>query len=300
MRFVFASLLTALMLVSCSPKKDSGPTLVMGFTPAESSEKVMSNGKVISDIIEKETGVKVKTFVATDYTALVEAMRSGQVDIAWLAPFAFVLAEKNSGAKVLLKSVRHGQASQYSAIIVKENSPYKKIEDLKGKTIAWTDPSSSSGHIVPKSALIAQGIDPDTFFKKQTWAGSHESLVMAVVNGTVDAGATYTDDPEGKTGSWTKYEQNSGETGGVKLHAIYVTPPMPSDTVAASKKYADEHPEMLKKITQLIQDLSKTAQGREALMNLYSIEALVPAESKEYEPLRMAAAKLGYDLKDSK
>src|SRR5690606_12164134 len=119
-------------------------------------------------------GKKIEITVASDYAALVEAMKTNQVQIGWLAPFAFVLAEKVAGAKVMLKSVRHGQAAAFSAIIVRDDSPYKTIADLKGKTIAWTDPSSSSGHIMPKAALVADGYVPEEFFGQQTWAGTHE------------------------------------------------------------------------------------------------------------------------------
>ena len=286
-------------LAQCSAKKDDSQVIKMGFTPSESSEKVNANGKVLADLLEKKTGFKFKIYVASDYTALIEAMRSNQVQVAWLAPFAYVLAEKKADARLLLKSVRHGQASSFSAIIVKDGASFKKIEDLQGNTIAWTDPTSSSGHIMPKSAIIAAGHDPDKLFSKQSWGGSHESVVMAVMNGSVDAGATYSDNQEGSSGSWTKYEKSLGEKA-TKLRAVFVTPPMPSDTVSASGEFFDKDHERMLKVTEAIKELTTTPDGRDALKNLYSIEGLVIAKTEDYEPLRKAAEKLGYSMDGKK
>jgi len=293
--FAVAGVVVLSLSMGCTRKAEDANVIRMGFTPSESTEKVTANGKVLAELLEKSTGLKYQIYVASDYTALVEALRSGQVQIAWLAPFAYVLAEQKADARVLLKSVRHGQAAQYSAIIVKDSSAYKKVEDLQGKNIAWTDPTSSSGHIMPKSALIAQGIDPDTLFKKQLWGGSHESVVMAVMNGTVDAGATYSDDAPGTTGSWSKYEKSLGAKA-TKLRAVFVTPPMPSDTVTAAGKFFDSQPEKVAKIKAGIMGLSDSPEGQSALKNLYGIDSLVEAKSEEYEPLRKAAAKIGYSL----
>jgi phosphonate transport system substrate-binding protein len=276
------------------PVADAVPTIKMGFTPAESTDRVNTNGATLARLLEKSTGYHFEVYVASDYTALVEAMRSNQVQIGWLAPFAYVLAEQKAGAKVLLKSVRHGQPSQFSAIVVRENSGIKKLEDLKGKTIAWTDPSSSSGHILPKSVLVSQGIDPDKFFSRQTFAGSHETAVLSVMNGTVDAAATYSDNQEGSSGSWSKFGKNMEKAPALK--AVFVTPPMPSDTVSVSKAFYEQDPARSAKISDALMALAQQPEGLQALKDLYSIEGLVKASSEEYAPLRAAALKLGYDI----
>lgn len=294
-KLIYSGILSVLAAGCTGSASKDANIIKMGFTPAESTDKVTANGKVLADLLEKATGYKFQIYVASDYTALVEAMKTNQVQIGWLAPFAFVLAEEKAGAKVLLKSVRHGKPSQYSSIIVRDDSPAKKLEDLKGHTIAWTDPSSSSGHILPKSVLISTGIDPDTFFKRQTFAGSHETAVLSVINGTVDSAATFTDDETGATGSWTKYTKNmTGKN--IKVRSIFVTPPMPSDTVSVSKKFAEQDPAKVEKVRDAIQGLTKTPEGLAALKELYGIEGLVTATSEEYQPLRQAAQKLGYSL----
>jgi phosphonate transport system substrate-binding protein len=296
---LFFSILVLVLFQACAKNSNpEGEFITMVLNPAEASERVNLNGKVVADILEKKTGYKFKTLVASDYSALISALRAGQADIAWLAPFAYVLAEAKGGARLMLKSVRHGTPHQFSAIIVKEESPYKKLEDLKGKTIAWADPASSSGHISPKAALISQGIDPQTFFDKQTFAGSHETVVLSVATGSTDAGATYSDTAEGVTGSWTKFASKLGPA--QKLRAIYVTPPMPADTVSASSQFSEKYPEKLEKVKEALKSLSETAEGREALKQLYSIDSLIDAKPEDYEPLRKATRSLGYDVLDKK
>lgn len=270
------------------------PTIVMGFNPAENTDAVETNGRALSAYFEAKTGVKVKTFVATDYTALVEALRSGQVDFAWLAPFAYVKAEEIAGAKVLLKAVRHGHATFYSALITRTDKPYQKVEDLKGKNIAWVDPSSASGHIFPKANLIVKKkIDPDTFFGRQVFAGSHDALVLAVLNGTVDAGATFCNEPDGRDGAWDLYLKTEAEK--KKIRVLFVTDPIPGDTLATSKKFASAHPDLVERATKLLSEMHKDPEGKKVLTTLYRIDSMVPAKSEDYESVRAAArvAKLG-------
>jgi phosphonate transport system substrate-binding protein len=271
----------------------------MGFTPAENAETVNTNGKVIADLIFKKTGIKIKTNVATDYTALIESMRGGRTNFGWLAAFGFVLAEKHAGAKVLLKSVRHGQPVFYSAIIVRSDKPYKNIQDLKGKNIAWVDPASASGYIVPKSSLINDGIEPDKFFGRQIFAGGHDTVDLAVLNGTVDAGATFTNDASGKDGSWTQLSTSKPEYKD-KLRAVYVSKPIPNDTVATTEKFYAAHKDIVEKVRDAIMHLTDTPEGKKALKDLYRIDGLVPAASEDYEPLRKAASKLNIEIDKKK
>ena len=271
----------------------------MGFTPAENAETVTTNGKVIADLIYKKTGIKIKTYVATDYTALIESMRGGRSNFAWLAAFGFVLAEKHANAKVLLKSVRHGKPVFYSAIIVRADKSYKTIQDLKGKNIAWVDPASASGYIVPKSSLINDGIDPDKFFGKQIFAGGHDTVDLAVLNGTVDAGATFTNDASGTDGSWTQLTMTKPEYKD-KLRSVYVSKPIPNDTLATTEKFYKEHKDIVDKVNDAVLHLADSPEGKKSLHDLYRIDGMMKAESSDYEPLRKAAAKLDIEIDKKK
>ncbi len=265
--------------------------IVMGFNPAENAETTEMNGKLFAEYYQQKTGLKVKTFVATDYTALIEALRSGRIDFAWLAPFSYVKAEEVADAQVLLKSVRKGRAHFYSAIITRADKPFKTVEDLKGKSIAWVDPASTSGHIFPKASLKAKkNIDADKFFSKQVFAGSHDALVLSVINGTVDAGATFSNDPEGTDGSWTQFLKTDEDRKKVKV--LFVTDAITGDTMATSKKFAREHKDLVDKTVNLLTEMGKDEKGKKILAALYRIDSMVPAKSEDYDAIRKAAKAL--------
>jgi len=268
--------------------------VVMGFNPAENAETTEFNGKLFVEYYKKKTGYNAKTFVATDYTALIEALRSGQIDFAWLAPFSYVKAEKVANAHVLLKSVRKGQAFFFSCIITRSDKPFTKIEDLKGKNMAWVDPSSTSGHIFPKANLLTKkNIDADKFFNRQIFAGSHDALVLSVINGTVDAGATFCDDAKGSGGAWTQFLKSDEDKKKVKV--LYVTDAITGDTMATSHKFMTEYKSVVDKTTALLVAMGKEEEGKSILKAMYRIDSMTPAKPEDYEPVRAAARVLKLD-----
>lgn len=281
------ALALAVLFVGCT-RTEEKTAITIGFNPAENADVVEANGKLFGEYYKKATGLDVKTFIATDYTALIEALRSGRIDFAFLPPFSLVKAEEVAGAKVLLKAVRKGQAVFYSGIITRTDKGYKTIEDLKGKNIAWVDPASSSGFIIPKAALITKKkIDPDTFFGKQVYAGSHDALVLSVLNGTVDAGATFVNDTEGKDGAWHQFLKSAADRERIKM--VFVSDAIPGDTMATTEKFYKARPDIVDKTVKILTDMGNNEEGRKILMALYRIDSMVPATSQEYQPLRDAA-----------
>ncbi|HWG84895.1 MAG TPA: PhnD/SsuA/transferrin family substrate-binding protein, partial [Deinococcales bacterium] len=110
----------------------------MGFNPATDSNVVLTNGKAIGNFLEETVrGIEVNASVSQDYRGLVEAMRSNQLDFAWLSPVSYVDAHRDANAQVLLKSVRGTSPYYWSAFIVRADSKYKTIKDLQGARIAW-------------------------------------------------------------------------------------------------------------------------------------------------------------------
>lgn len=290
-RLAVGFLLMALSVCQAAPLNRP---VIMGFNPAENAETTEINGKLFVEYYKKKTGLDAKTFVATDYTALIEALRSGQIDFAWLAPFSYVKAEKVADAQVLLKSIRKGQAYFYSAIITRADKPYQKVEDLKGKNMAWVDPSSTSGHIFPKANLLTKKkIDADKFFGRQIFAGSHDALVLSVINGTVDAGATFSNDKEGKDGAWTQFLKTDEDR--KKVRVLYVTDPITGDTMASSKKFIAAHKDVVDKTVSLLVDMGKEDEGKKILKALYRIDSMTPAKSEDYDSVRAAAHVLKID-----
>lgn len=165
--------------------------LVMGLIPAENNEEMVAKFEPMRAYLEKKLGVKVKVFTATDYTGVIEAMKKKRVDIAWFGPLSYYLAEQEAGAEAFAVGVREGGKSTYrSIIVVPGDSPAKSLKDLKGKSVAFVDPASTSGGLMPAYMVKkATGMMPEQFFGKFTYAGSHDAAELAVKNRTVDAAA---------------------------------------------------------------------------------------------------------------
>jgi phosphonate transport system substrate-binding protein len=165
--------------------------LVLGLIPAENNEEMIAKFEPMRAYLEQKLGIPVKVFTATDYAGVIEAMRKQRVDVAWFGPLSYILAEQEAGAEAFAVGVRESGESTYrSIIVVPGDSPIQSIADLKGKNVAFVDPASTSGGLVPTYMVKqATGQLPQDFFATLTYAGSHDAAELAVKNGTVDAAA---------------------------------------------------------------------------------------------------------------
>lgn len=166
--------------------------LVMGLIPADNNEEMIKTFEPMRAYLEKKIGKKIKMFTATDYAGVIEAMKKKRVDIAWFGPLSYYLAEQEAGAEAFAVGIRQGSDSPtYKSIIVTPcDSGIKSIQDLKGKSVAFVDPASTSGGLMPTFMVKqATGMMPQEFFGKFTYAGSHDAAELAVKNKTVDAAA---------------------------------------------------------------------------------------------------------------
>ncbi|QXZ11157.1 phosphonate ABC transporter substrate-binding protein [Comamonas sp. Y33R10-2] len=165
--------------------------LRVGLIPSEDAQAMMRASQQVMEQLEQKTGLKVKPFVANDYNGVIEAMRSGKIDVAYFGPFSYVLAAQmaNAEAFAIPVSKKSGQSSYQSIIISKKENGPTSVAQLQGKTFAFVDPSSASGHLFPKAGLKGDGIDADKYFSRVIFSGSHDASIMAVAHGKVDAAA---------------------------------------------------------------------------------------------------------------
>ncbi|WP_367025721.1 phosphonate ABC transporter substrate-binding protein [Methylococcus sp. ANG] len=188
-RLLTATLAACLFTVQAAHA--AGRELVMGLIPAENNEEMVQKFEPMRAYLERKLGHKVKVFTATDYTGVIEAMKKKRVDIAWFGPLSYILAEREAGAEAFAVGVRdNGKSTYKSILVVPGNSPAKTLADLKGKSVAFVDPASTSGGLMPTYMVKQEtGRMPQDFFGKFTYAGSHDAAELAVKNKTVDAAA---------------------------------------------------------------------------------------------------------------
>jgi phosphonate transport system substrate-binding protein len=166
--------------------------------------------------MERATGIPVRTRQVGDiYTSSIQALSSGQVDIAILAGGGYVNVREQVGDLVTPLLVRlgaHGEPGYYSSLIVKADSPYHSLADLKGKSLAVVDYNSTSGYLMPMHAMRQKGIVPETYFAKIGVAGGHAQVVTAVNTGQYDAGWTLSSSGTPEVGfAMTTWRQMEGQ-----------------------------------------------------------------------------------------
>jgi len=176
--------------------KTKYPELVFAKVPDENASGTSDRWTPLVNYLSKELGVKVTLRIANDYAAVVEGQRAGNIHIAMYGPASYARAVI-TGARVepfAIEVSGDGTKGYYSVLYVKADSPYKSVQDLKGKNLCLVDPNSTSGNNVPRYALHKMGIDPESFFSKVVYAGSHENAVIGLHQGTCDAAFNWWND----------------------------------------------------------------------------------------------------------
>ena len=174
------------------------PELVFAIIPSENASGVIERYTPFIEYLSKKIGTKVTLRIANDYAAVIEGQRSGNIHIASYGPSSFARALM-TGSKITAFAIEtnlDGTKGYYSVFYVKKDSPYQKVEDLKGKNLGLVDPNSTSGNNVPRFALNKMNITPDQFFGKVVYTGSHENAVIALNQGTVDMCANWWNDEQ--------------------------------------------------------------------------------------------------------
>lgn len=172
------------------------PELVFATIPDENATGVEKRYEPFIQYLTKQLGVPVKLRIANDYAAVIEGQIAGNIHIAKYGPASFARALMN-GAKIdafAMEVNKDGTKGYYSVLYVKADSPYQKIEDLKGKNLGLVDPNSTSGNNVPRFEMNKMGIKPEEFFSNVVYTGSHENAVIALQQGQVDGAFNWWND----------------------------------------------------------------------------------------------------------
>ncbi|MGA7733376.1 MAG: phosphate/phosphite/phosphonate ABC transporter substrate-binding protein [Chloroflexia bacterium] len=272
----------------------------MAFVPSSNSNAILANGTPLGVKLGQVTGYEFKVSVPTSYAAVIEAMGSNNVDVAWLAPFSYALANQKYGAQVILGTVRQGQIT-YPSVFITADPNIKTLADFKGKKFAFVDPASASGYLYPVAALKTAGLVADSPPKLEAFfgsgnvvfAGGHDKVVTAVYNGQVAGGAIFGGPLNKLTGQPTDARSTIAAANPdvySKVRIVGETQQIPNDTVSVRKGLT---PEMTKQIQGGLLKLTLDQSARQLMFALYSIDDLVPVTDSFYDPLRQVAEDAG-------
>jgi phosphonate transport system substrate-binding protein len=259
--------------------------LNMGLVPGEDPRVLVNDNQVLLDHLQKSLQMQVKPFVATDYNGVIEALRSKKLDVALLGPFSYALATTVADVEAfaLLETQKQG-ATYRSVIIARKDHGIASLKDLRGKTFAFVDPSSTSGHLFPKAGLIKAGYDPDTYFSRVIYSGGHDASAIAVQNGKVDAAAI--------ADALLEVALSRGMLKADEVGVIWTSEPIPGAPVV----YRRDLPEDLKaRIRAAFGQIRDMPWGPKI-----TIKRWVPTNDAAYDVIRDTARVLSLDLKKMK
>jgi phosphonate transport system substrate-binding protein len=254
------------------------------LTPSQKPTDLLAAGEEFGQTLGRLAGLPVRVTVASDYAAVIEALRNRTADLAFVHPAGYVLANREAKAMIVAKNLWHGKTTFTSRFYVRKETGLKRLEDLRGRTIAFIDPASSSGYIYPMVLLIQRGLvqnrDPKTFFREVVYAGSHDAGMRALLNGHVDAVASFDLARE-------QYVPDPAER--EKIAWVAETPPIPEAGIAARDGLEAA---IVARVRAALLQIRGPAHAA-LLKRVYDIDGFEPADDREYEPVRAAIDLLG-------
>ena len=249
--------------------------------PDESPTELARKAAPLVKYLETRLGTKVEFTPVTDYAAAVEALVNHKVDLAWFGGFTFVQANARSGGKVI-PIVQRAEDAVFRSVFIATDPAIKSLADLKGKDVSFGAQSSTSGHLMPRNALLKAGIDPEKDFHRVAYSGAHDATIAAVAAGKVEAGAL-------NVSVWDKFVADK-KVDTSKVHVFFTTPPFYDYNWSVN---ADMPAALREKLTQAFLDLkADDPQGKE-ILDLQRATRFIPTRAENYRDIEAAARSAG-------
>jgi phosphonate transport system substrate-binding protein len=303
MKRPFRLLFVLLMLLSvtgCKNKRDldadgNPTTLLVGAYAGDDPGAFTPIRDEVRKYLQKKLGIPVEFVTTTDYTSVIEAIVSKKVHMAYLSPFSYVLATRQTPLVPMVIMGNNGTPRVYQSIIItRSGNGINSMEDVKARsknlTLCFADPASTSGHLIPRSYLTSIGLNPDSAFKQVLFAGTHMASIMSVKSGKVDLGCT--------TALIITMLSNRGQMKPDDVRVLWTSDPIVSDAIAM-------RPDINPAFTAKVQDAYLHLAEEDPLvwkqfMSLFNLKSdslgYVPAQDSMYDGLRRIAASVK-DLK---
>ena len=276
---------TALCAEPARGAGETVPTLVdsaitIGFTPGEESSGLKERTDAVVRLLADRTGLRLKSYVGTSYSDLIDKMTERKVDFAFLSASSFVEAEARCGAKVLLKKVWEGPF-YYSVLLVPVKSKIRSLKELKRKRIAFVDEKSASGYLYPLAAFRQAGLSEKTDFASATFSGGHDRSVQLLKQGAVDAIAVFSNDRAGLQTAWT---QHGGKARDVRV--LWSSAPIPNDPFVVRRDFYEKSPKVAHEVMFGLIEMNEDPAEMATMRKLLGIQSLMLATSQQYAPVR--------------
>lgn len=323
--FIALSLAVSLTAAACAGDDDPDAgddanggevpeTLVIGLVPSREAGALIESAEPLVEALSEALDMEVEGFVPQDYSGLIEAMGTGQAHVGAFGPFGLVQAQERYEVEIILQSERFGSTTYHSQWLTNKPTKYcddkpvadddgflgcngttdadegpvaeESLAEVEGATIAYVDPTSTSGYIFPAVQLLDMGIDPKNDVKGN-FAGSHDAAILAVLNGDSEVGVSFDDARSIIVEEFPEVKK--------KVVAFAYSAEIPNDGWAVAKELPDD---LKEDIAQALLDYASTEEGSAVLEEIYEVDALFPADLEVFDVVKAAAEKLEVPIEE--
>jgi phosphonate transport system substrate-binding protein len=284
---VFLAAAVLLLMSGCSHKEAQRPFRI-GVIPYESASAIQEQYGPWANYIGSKLHRKTTVVVAQDYVGIVQALQSDQIEAAYLNPLSYVLFDdkmKNTPEHLIPISMPwvHGSLYYYGVIFTLKGNGINSVSVLKGKNMAFVDPTSTSGYLYPYQYFKQHGVDPDKDFKNKFFASAN-GVVPAVLNGSADGGAIFSEGLELST---------KGSPGDFnKLKVLATVGPIANGMLVAR---GNLDPAQVAQLKKALIDINTDPAGKDALDKL-QVTKWQPADDSVFDPVRKSASAIGLNI----
>ncbi|MBP8237467.1 MAG: putative selenate ABC transporter substrate-binding protein [Pseudomonas sp.] len=280
MRTRLSALAAGLALSLSCALSQAADVLRVSAIPDEAPTELQRKFKPLGAYLEQQLGMKVEFVPVSDYAAVVEALASDRLDMAWLGGFTFVQTRLKTGNAIPL--VQREQDEKFTSKYITANPAVKSLQDLKGKTFAFGSVSSTSGSLMPRFFMLKDGIKPEEFFSRVAYSGAHDATVAWVQACKVDGGVL-------NASVWDKLVA-AGKVDTSKVVVLGTTPPY-YDYNWTVRGNLD--PALTDKIKAAFLALDPAKPADKAILDLQAASRFIPTKAENYTGIEEAARAAG-------
>ena len=194
---VLSAILVVIALTSCTSGGSGAvsngevpDTIRVALLPDENAADIIKQNEPLKEYLEDKLGRRVDLVVTTDYSSMIEAMAHGRLEIGYFGPLSYVMAKEKAQVEpfAALQEAKDQPPTYKSVFVANPDAGVATLADVRGKTVAWGDPASTSSHLIPKAMLAKAGHKVDNGDYSEQFVGAHDAVALAVQNGNAQAG----------------------------------------------------------------------------------------------------------------
>ncbi|UYL08831.1 phosphate/phosphite/phosphonate ABC transporter substrate-binding protein [Bdellovibrio sp. SKB1291214] len=250
------------------------------LVPSVDARVLADNSKLLKEYLEKSTPYKFEITIPQSFVAVVESFGTSRADVAAINTYGYYMAHKSYGVEARLTVIRYGLGTYQSQFLARSSSGIKSLKDFQSKKMAFVDPASMSGYLLPLKTLKDKKIEP----KETVFAMNHDAVVSMIYQGQVDGGATYYSPPqEGQIEDARRLVKMQYPDVEQKVKIVELSEPIPNDPIVFRK----DMPEAMKeKIIDVLLQWVATPEGRKSLDLMLGATNLKKSTDADYDSVR--------------